>query len=91
MNVGISLLSGQQPIDTAMVAQKAEALGFDSLWVGEHPIMPVRIGVSKPLFCPAPPPLRCCVARARDGMLGAKAPGLIQTPFSRQSDLKSSS
>jgi hypothetical protein len=40
-----------------------------------------RIGVAKPLFCPAPPPLRlwrqfgCCVARARDGMLGAKAPG----------------
>jgi probable F420-dependent oxidoreductase len=42
MNVGISLLSGQQPIDTAMVAQKAEALGFDSLWVGEHPIIPVH-------------------------------------------------
>src|SRR4029450_12495190 len=41
MNIGISLFSGQQPIDTAVVAQKAEALGFDSLWLGEHPIMPV--------------------------------------------------
>jgi probable F420-dependent oxidoreductase len=48
MNVGISLLSGQQPIDTAMVAQKAEALGFDSLWVGEHPVMPVHSTSSAP-------------------------------------------
>ena len=25
-----------------MVAQKAEVLGFDSLWLGEHPVMPVH-------------------------------------------------
>ena len=42
MNIGISLFSGQQPLDTAVVAQKAEALGFDSLWMGEHPVMPVH-------------------------------------------------
>ena len=42
MNIGISLFSGRQPVDVAVVAQKAEALGFDSLWVGEHPIMPVH-------------------------------------------------
>src|SRR4029450_9702060 len=42
MNIGISLFSGRQPIDTAVVAQKAEALGFDSLWLGEHPVIPVH-------------------------------------------------
>jgi probable F420-dependent oxidoreductase len=42
MKIGISLFSGQQPMDPAVVAQKAEALGFDSLWVGEHPVMPVH-------------------------------------------------
>jgi probable F420-dependent oxidoreductase len=42
MNIGISLFSGRQPIDAAVVAQKAEALGFDSLWLGEHPVMPVH-------------------------------------------------
>jgi probable F420-dependent oxidoreductase len=42
MNIGISLFPGQQPVDVAVVAQKAEALGFDSLWMGEHPIMPVH-------------------------------------------------
>ncbi len=42
MNIGISLFSGQQPLDPAVVAQKAEALGFDSLWMGEHPVMPVH-------------------------------------------------
>jgi probable F420-dependent oxidoreductase len=42
MRIGISLFSGRQPIDVAVVAQKAEALGFDSLWLGEHPIIPVH-------------------------------------------------
>src|SRR2546428_14188319 len=42
MNIGISLFSGRQPLDTAVMAQKAEGLGFDSLWMGEHPIIPVH-------------------------------------------------
>ncbi len=42
MNIGISLFSGQRPLDAAVVAQKAEALGFDSLWLGEHPVIPVH-------------------------------------------------
>jgi alkanesulfonate monooxygenase SsuD/methylene tetrahydromethanopterin reductase-like flavin-dependent oxidoreductase (luciferase family) len=42
MNIGIFLSPSPHPIDPAVVAQKAEALGFDSLWVGEHPIMPVH-------------------------------------------------
>jgi len=42
MNIGVSLFPGQQPVDVAVVAQKAEALGFDSLWLGEHPVMPVH-------------------------------------------------
>jgi len=42
MNIGVSLFLGQQPIDVAVVAQKAEALGFDSLWLGEHPVIPVH-------------------------------------------------
>jgi probable F420-dependent oxidoreductase len=42
MNIGVSLFPGQQPVDVAIVAQKAEALGFDSLWLGEHPVIPVH-------------------------------------------------
>jgi probable F420-dependent oxidoreductase len=42
MKIGLSLFSGPQPLDTAVVAQKAEALGFDSLWLGEHPVLPVH-------------------------------------------------
>jgi probable F420-dependent oxidoreductase len=42
MPIGISLFSGRQPLDTAVMAQKAEALGFDALWMGEHPIIPVH-------------------------------------------------
>ena len=48
MNIGISVFSGQHPLDTAVVAQKAEALGFDSLWLGEHPVIPVHSTSSAP-------------------------------------------
>jgi len=48
MNIGISLFSGQRPLDAAVVAQKAEALGFDSLWLGEHPVIPVHSTSSAP-------------------------------------------
>jgi len=37
MKIGVSLFPGRYPIDAAVMAQKAEALGFDSLWVGERP------------------------------------------------------
>src|SRR6266851_5868236 len=42
MKIGIMMFPTRQPVDVAVVAQQAEALGFDSLWVGEHPIMPVQ-------------------------------------------------
>jgi probable F420-dependent oxidoreductase len=48
MNIGISLFAGERPLDTAAVAQQAEALGFDSLWLGEHPIIPVHSTTSAP-------------------------------------------
>ena len=42
MKVGIfHYLSTAYSIDPAVLAQRAEALGFDSLWLPEHPIMPV--------------------------------------------------
>lgn len=48
MPIGISLFPSAQPVDPAVVAQRAEALGFDALWVGEHPILPVHTSVSAP-------------------------------------------
>jgi probable F420-dependent oxidoreductase len=42
MKIGILMFPTQQPVDVAEVARKAEELGFDSLWVGEHPVMPVH-------------------------------------------------
>ena len=57
MNIGISLFSGRQPIDTAVVAQKAEALGFDSLWLGEHPVIPVHSSSSAPVPLVAASPI----------------------------------
>ena len=43
MNIGISARVSSQSLDVAVVAQKAEALGFESLWLPEHSVMPVHV------------------------------------------------
>src|SRR2546422_2158021 len=40
MKVGVFLLASEQAADPAVVAKKAEELGFASFWVPEHPILP---------------------------------------------------
>ena len=42
MHSGMSLISGRQPLDTAVMAQKAEALGCDALWRRNMPSSPCR-------------------------------------------------
>ena len=42
MNVGISVPLPAYQVDVASMARTAEALGFESLWCAEHPIMPVH-------------------------------------------------
>ena len=42
MKIGVMLFPTPTPVDIAPVARKAEELGFDSLWLGEHPVMPVH-------------------------------------------------
>ena len=55
MKVGIfQYLSTAYSIDPAVLAQRAEALGFDSLWLPEHPIMPVTTVSPFPLGGPIP-------------------------------------
>ncbi len=42
MNIGISVPLPAYTIDPAFMAQKAEALGFASIWYAEHPVVPVH-------------------------------------------------
>ena len=42
MNIGVSTFPTDYSIDIAVLARRAEELGFDSLWVPEHPILPVN-------------------------------------------------
>jgi probable F420-dependent oxidoreductase len=42
MNVGVSVPLPAYNVDVAFIARTAEALGFESLWCAEHPIMPVQ-------------------------------------------------
>ena len=49
MNVGIFLFATPYTAHPADVAIRAEALGFDSLWMGEHPVMPVSTSTPYPL------------------------------------------
>jgi probable F420-dependent oxidoreductase len=43
MNIGVSTRVSSQSLDVALVAQKAESLGFESLWLPEHGVMPVHV------------------------------------------------
>ena len=42
MDIGISTFLTDYSVDVATVARRIEELGFDSLWVPEHPIIPVK-------------------------------------------------
>ena len=42
MTIGLSIPLPAYTIDPAFMAQKAEALGFDSIWYAEHPAVPVE-------------------------------------------------
>jgi len=57
MKYGIYLFATDYCVDIDILAYRAEALGFDSLWVPEHPIVPRAIrlalmGVSLTGSCP---------------------------------------
>src|SRR5262245_9521435 len=43
MKIGVSARVSSQSMDVAMIAQKAESLGFESLWLPEHGVMPVHV------------------------------------------------
>jgi probable F420-dependent oxidoreductase len=43
MNIGVNARVSSHSIDIALVAQKAESLGFESLWLPEHGVMPVHV------------------------------------------------
>src|SRR5262245_65877181 len=55
MKIGlVHYLSTAYAIDPAVLAKRAEELGFDSLWLPEHPIMPVTTVTPFPLGGPIP-------------------------------------
>ena len=42
MEIGVNMSISSESIDITGLAKKAEALGFESLWLPEHPIIPVH-------------------------------------------------
>ena len=43
MKIGVNTRFSSRSMDVAVIAQKAEALGFESLWLPEHIVMPVHV------------------------------------------------
>src|SRR6266849_4340476 len=43
MKIGVNMTFSSRSIDVAVIAQKAESLGFESLWLPEHPVIPVQV------------------------------------------------
>jgi probable F420-dependent oxidoreductase len=48
MDIGISMGATHQLGDFSIVAQKIEELGFDSVWLPEHPVIPVNHNTKYP-------------------------------------------
>ena len=48
MKIGILTFATDYSVDIAVLARRAEELGFDSLWLPEHPIMPADIKTRYP-------------------------------------------
>ena len=42
MQIGVFMALSAQAVDVAELAQKAESAGFESMWMPEHPVMPVH-------------------------------------------------
>ena len=42
MDIGVAMVISSESMDVAVLAEKAESLGFDSFWLPEHPIIPVN-------------------------------------------------
>jgi len=49
MKYGLAVIYTPETADPATVAMKAEELGFDSVWYGEHPVIPVEYRTRYPL------------------------------------------
>ena len=41
MQIGVAMVISSKSMDVAVLAKRAEELGFESLWLPEHPIIPV--------------------------------------------------
>ena len=54
MSVGTSVPLPAYTIDPAFMAQKAEELGFDSIWYADHPVLPVHSQSQFPSGGPIP-------------------------------------
>ncbi|MDP6073338.1 MAG: LLM class flavin-dependent oxidoreductase, partial [SAR202 cluster bacterium] len=50
MDIGISTFPTDYSVDIAVLAKRVEELGFESLWVPEHPVLPVNPATSWPYF-----------------------------------------
>ena len=48
MDIGLNMSISTNSIDVADIAAKAEALGFESIWLPEHPVMPVNTASKYP-------------------------------------------
>ena len=56
MDIGVFQILPGTEADPAKVAKRAEELGFDSYWVPEHPIYPIKGSVPYPGGAPEDPP-----------------------------------
>src|SRR5262245_32312675 len=48
MQIGVTVFATDTTLDPAVLAKKAEELGFASFWLPEHPILPIETATRYP-------------------------------------------
>jgi len=54
MDVGLLLIATTRTGDLAAIARRTEAIGFESLWIPEHPVIPIEISTRFPFATALP-------------------------------------
>jgi probable F420-dependent oxidoreductase len=54
MDIGLLLVATAQTGDLAAIARRTEAAGFESIWIPEHPVIPIEIATEYPYGGPLP-------------------------------------
>src|ERR1700688_252746 len=79
MKIGMLAVVNEYSVDPAALARNAEALGFESLWLSDHPVMPVHTTTPLPEMPPGKGEIRDYYSRMCDPFVAMAMAAAVTT------------